>query len=180
MVMSLIRKRRSIREFKANPVEPEKVDMLVEAALRAPTSRGLQPWEFVVVTDKNLLEKLSTAKTHGSTFIKNAPLAMVVCADPDKSDVWVEDCSIAGILMQLAAESLGLGSCWSQIRKRMHNDTKSSEGYIAKLLSIPEKFKVEAVIAIGYPAETKPPHKEEGLPFEKVYLDLYGNRFKSP
>ena len=178
MVMSVIRKRRSIREFKTNPVEPEKVDLLVEAALRAPSSRGLQPWEFVVVTDKDLLEKLSRAKPHGSAFVKNAPLAVVVCADPDKSDVWVEDCSIAAILMQLSAESLGLSSCWIQIRERMHDDAESSEGYIAELLRIPKKLKVESVIAIGYPAETKPPHKREELPFDKVYLHLYGNRFE--
>jgi nitroreductase len=179
MVMSVIRKRRSIRKFKPSPVEPEKVDMLVEAALRAPSSRGLQPWEFVVVTDKDLLDKLSRAKTHGSAFLRNAPLAVVVCADPDKSDVWVEDCSIAAILMQLAAESLELGSCWIQIRERMHDDTRSAEGYIAELLRIPKKLKVESVIAIGYPAETKPPHKREELPFDKVYLDLYENRFES-
>jgi nitroreductase len=180
MVMSVIRKRRSIRKFKPNPIKPEKVDMLVEAALRAPSSRGMKPWEFVVVTDKDLLEKLSRARTHGSAFLKNAPLAVVVCADPDKSDVWVEDCSIAAILMQLTAESLGLGSCWSQIRERMHDDASSSEAYIAEILRIPKKLKVESVIAIGYPAETKPPHKREQLPFDRVYLDLYGNRFKSP
>ena len=179
MVMSVIRKRRSIRKFKPNPIEPEKVDMLVEAALRAPSSRGLQPWEFVVVTDKDLLDKLSRAKTHGSAFLRNAPLAVVVCADPDKSDVWVEDCSIAAILMQLSAESLGLSSCWIQIRERMHDDTRSAEGYIAELLRIPKKLKVESVIAVGYPAETKPPHKREELPFDKVYLDLYENRFES-
>ena len=177
MVMSVIRKRRSIRKFKPNPIEPEKVDMLVEAALLAPSCRGLQPWEFVVVTDKGLLEKLSRAKPHGSAFLENAPLAVVVCADPDKSDVWIEDCSIAAIFVQLTAESLGLGSCWIQIRERMHDDASSSEGYIAELLRIPKTFKVEAVIAIGYPAETKPPHKREELPFDRVYLDLYGNRF---
>ena len=177
MVMSVIRKRRSIRKFKPNPIEPEKVNMLVEATLRAPSSRGMKPWEFVVVTDKDLLEKLSGAKPNGSAFLKDAPLAVVVCADPDKSDVWVEDCSIAAIFVQLAAESLGLGSCWSQIRERMHDDARSSEAYIAELLRIPKRLKVEAVIAIGYPAETKPPHKREELPFDRVYLELYGNRF---
>jgi nitroreductase len=177
MVMSVIRKRRSIRTFKANPVEPEKVDMLVEAALRAPSSRGLQPWEFVVVTDKDLLEKLSRAKTHGSAFLKNAPLAVVVCANPDKSDVWVEDCSIAASLMQLAAESLGLGSCWIQIRNRMHDDTLTAEDYIIELLRIPKGREIETIIAVGYPDEEKPPHKKEGLPFQKLHLNSFGKPY---
>jgi nitroreductase len=176
MVMSVIRKRRSIRKFKADPVEPEKVDMLVEAGLRAPSSRGMQPWEFVVVTDKDLLEKLSRARTHGSAFLENAPLAVVVCADPDKSDVWVEDCSLAAILMQLAAESLGLGSCWIQVRNRLHDDTLTAEDYIVEILQIPKGQKVEAIIAAGYPDEEKSPHKKEGLPFEKLHLNSWGKR----
>lgn len=178
MAMSVIEKRRSIRRFEKKPVEPEKIDLLVEAALRAPSSRGLNPWEFVVVTQRDLLEKLSQAKPHGSAFLKDAPLAVVVCANPDKSDVWVEDCSIAAILVQLEAESLGLGSCWIQIRERMHDRAKSSEDYIAELLRIPKKFKVEAMVAIGYPAETKPPHKKEELQFQKVHQDWYGNTYK--
>jgi nitroreductase len=176
MVMSVIRKRRSIRKFKTNPVEPEKVDMLVEAALRAPSSRGLQPWEFVVVTDKDLLEKLSRAKTSGSAFLRNAPLAVVVCANPDKSDVWVEDCSIAAILVQLAAESLGLGSCWIQIRNRSHDDKLTAEDYVIETLNIPKGKKVETIIAAGYPDEEKSPHKKEDLPFEKLHLNSWGKR----
>ena len=177
MVMSVIRKRRSIRKFKPNPIEPEKVDMLVEAALRAPSSRGMQPWEFVVVTDKDLLEKLSRARTHGSAFLENAPLAVVVCADPDKSDVWVEDFSLAAILIQLTAESLGLGSCWSQIRNRLHDDTLTAEDYIVEVLQMPKGQKVEAIIAVGYPDEEKPPHKKEGLLFDKLHLNSWGKRY---
>ena len=173
-MMSVIRKRRSIRKFKPNPIEPEKVDMLVEAALCAPSSRGMQPWEFVVVTDKDLLEKLSRARTHGSAFLENAPLAVVVCADPDKSDVWIEDCSIAAIFVQLTAESLGLGSCWIQIRNRLHDDALTAEDYIVEILQIPKGRKVEAIIAAGYPDEAKPPHEKEGLPFEKLHLNSWG------
>ncbi|VAX32202.1 Nitroreductase, partial [hydrothermal vent metagenome] len=95
MFMPLIRKRRSIRKFLKKEVEAEKIDQLVEAALRAPSSRGLNPWEFIVVTKKDLLEKLSKAKKHGSSFLNNAPLGIVVCADPAKCDVWIEDASIA-------------------------------------------------------------------------------------
>ena len=172
--MSLIQKRRSIRKFLEKPVEKEMIDTIIEAALRAPSSRGYNPWEFVVVTKRDLLKKLSDAKMHGSEFLKNAPLGIVVCADPDKCDVWVEDCSIASTFIFLASESLGLRSCWIQIRERMHNESLTSEAYVAKVLGIPSKLKVESIIAIGYPDEKKPPHKKEELQYEKIYHNQYG------
>jgi nitroreductase len=177
MVISLIRKRRSIRRFLPKPVEAEKIDVLLEAALRAPSSRGVNPWELVVVTEPDLLKVLSRAKQHGSTFLKDASLGIVVCADSEKSDVWIEDASIAAIFIQLAAESLGLGSCWIQIRERMHDGTKSAEEYIAGILNIPAKMKVASIVAIGYPDEEKPPHGKEELLYEKVHSGIYGRPY---
>jgi len=177
MFMSLIQKRRSIRKFLDKPIEAEKIDLLFEAALRAPSSKGLNPWEFIVVINRDLLEKLSRAKQHGSAFLKNAPLGIVVCADPQKCDVWVEDASIATIFIHLAAESLGLGSCWIQIRERMHDAKKSSQEYIAELLNIPATMRVESIIAVGYPAETLPPHGKDELLYEKVHRDIYGRPY---
>jgi nitroreductase len=174
MFLSLIQKRRSIRSYKEKSITSEKIDMLVESALRAPSSRGFNPWEFIVVTDTGLLDKLSKAKPHGASFLKHAPLGIVVCADPEKCDVWVEDASIASIFIHLAAESIGLGSCWIQIRKRMHDNIKTAQEYVRSLLNIPEKLNVESIIAIGYPAEKKPPHPEESLQYEKVFYNRYG------
>ncbi len=174
--IKLIQKRRSIRRFQKRKVEDEKIELLIEAALRAPSSRGFNPWEFIVIKDETLLKSLSSSKLHGSAFLKNAPLAILVCADPEKSDVWVEDCSIASIFIQLAAESLKLGSCWIQIRKRMHDDKKSSEEFVREPLNIPERIKIESIIAVGYPDEKKPPHKKEDLKYEKIFTDLYGKK----
>ena len=175
MFLSLIQKRRSIRKYLENPVETEKIDQIIEAALRSPSSRGFNPWEFIVVTDKNLLEKLSNAKPHGASFLKNAPLGIVVCADPEKCDVWIEDASIASIFIHLAAESLGLGSCWIQIRKRMYDRTITSDDYIRDLLNIPKKLNVESIVAVGYPAEKKSPHRKDELEYQKVHYGVYGN-----
>ncbi len=177
MFMSLIQKRRSIRRFLAKPIKDEKIEMLIEAALRAPSSRGLNPWQFIVVTERDLLEKLSSAKTHGSEFLKNAPLGIVICADEDRCDVWVEDCSIASTFIFLASESMGLRSCWIQIRERMHSDSRTSEAYVSEVLDIPSRLKVESIIAVGYPDEKKPPHKKEELQYEKVYLNQYGKLY---
>ncbi len=177
MFMPLIRKRRSIRKFLNKDVEAEKIDQLVEAALRAPSSRGLNPWEFIIVTEKGLLEKLAKAKKHGSSFLNNAPLGVVVCADPEKCDVWIEDASIASTYIQLAAESLGLGSCWVQIRDRLHDKGNTAEEYVSGLLNIPGNLRIESVIAIGYPDEKKSPHSREELQYEKVHINLYGRLY---
>ena len=178
MILPLIQKRRSIRKYQKKSVESDKIHTLVEAALRSPSSMGYNPWEFVVVDDAGLLDKLSEAKPQGSAFIKNAPLGIVVCADPERSSVWVEDASIACTYIQLAAESLGLGSCWIQIRERMHDQTRTAEDYISEVLNIPKKLKVEAMIGIGYPDEQKASHPKETLLYGKVHQNLYGKPFK--
>jgi len=176
MFLPLVQKRRSIRKFLKKQIEREKIDILIEAALRSPSSMSRNPWEFIVVTEPNTLDKLSRSKPHGATFLKNAPLGIVVCADPAKCDVWIEDCSIASIFIHLAAESVGLGSCWIQIRERQYDNAKSAGDYVAEILKIPDNLKVESIVAIGYPDENKPPHKKETLPYVRVYFDLYGKR----
>jgi nitroreductase len=176
MFLSLVQERRSIRKFVKRPVEREKIDLLIEAALRAPSSMSRNPWEFIVVTDSNTLDRLSRAKPHGATFLRNAPLGIVVCADPAQCDVWIEDCSIASIFIHLAAESLGLGSCWIQIRERMYEEAKTSERYISEVLNIPENLKVECIVAVGYPDEEKSPHRRDELQDEKVFFESYGKR----
>lgn len=177
-MMELLRKRRSIRAFTPEPVAPETVALLVEALLRSPSSRGKNPWEFVVVDDKELLEQLSRSKEHGSQFLKNAPLAIVVCADSTQSDVWVEDCSIAAIIVQMAALSLGLGSCWAQMRNRNHDDDRSAEEYIRDLLGLPEQFVVECIVGIGHPGEDKKPVPASGLQYDKVKLNSHSRGWK--
>ena len=177
MFLSLIQNRRSIRRYLPWPVENKKIDVLIEAALRAPSSRGFNPWEFIFVTERDLLKMLSATKKHGSSFLRNATLGIVVCADADRSDVWVEDASIASIFIQLAAESIGLGSCWIQIRERMHDKEKTAQEYISEILNIPPGLKVESIIAIGHPEKRKPPHAKEELQYDKIYLNSYGNLY---
>lgn len=176
MILELLRKRRSIRQFEQKPIEQDKIDCLVEAMLRAPSSRSLNPWEFVVVQDPATIEALSKAKPHGATFMKNAPLAIVVCADPKKCDVWIEDTSIASILLHLTATDLGLGSCWIQIRLREHDASRMAEEYIADLLGLERGMVVEAIIAIGYPKEEKPGHAKESLLYERVHYERFGRK----
>jgi nitroreductase len=169
-MLDILRRRRSIRRYKDRDIEAVIIEQLKEAALRSPSSRGINPWRFLFITDKAMLEALSRAKESGSGFLKGARLGVVVCAKDDESDVWIEDCSIASIILQLTGQSLGLGSCWIQIRKRMHSDRQSAEDYVKEVLHLPENIRVESMIAFGYPDENKPPVPSERLDYEKIIL----------
>ncbi len=175
-LLKLLRKRRSIRKFTDQPVESDVIDALIEAAVRTPSSRGRNPWDFIVVTDQDLLRNLGNGKEHGSSFLAGAPLAIVVSADTTKSDTCVEDCSIAAMVIQLTAEELGLGSCWAQIRLRPHNAECSADEYLKDLLGLPATHAVECIIGIGYPAEEKSGHAYEDLPFGQVHFDGFKDK----
>lgn len=175
-MLEILQKRRSVRQFEARDVEPEKVDALVEAILRSPSSRGLNPWEFIVVTDRDKLRELGQSKPHGSEFLAGAPLAFVFAADPERCDVWVEDCAIAAIILQLMAVSLGLGSCWAQIRQRPHGDGRSAEAYVREVVSLPERLVVDCIVGIGYPRQNLSGHLRSSLPYSKIHRDAFGNQ----
>lgn len=173
-MLELLLKRRSIRVFADKRIGKTDLRKILQAGLLAPSGNNRKPWEFIVVEDKILLEKLSRAKTAGGEFLKDAPLGIVVLGDVRKTDVWIEDTSIALTLMQLAAESLGLGSCWIQMRNRFHNEKQGAGAFVRELLGVPEGFEVEAVLAIGYPDEIKKPHSLPELPDSRVFCNRYG------
>ena len=127
-------------------------------------------WEFIVVEDKETLEKLSLCKEHGARPIAGCKLAVVVVADTTKSDVWVEDASIASVIMQLQAADLGLGSCWIQVRQRFTADGVSSEDYVREMFGIPEQFGVLSVMTFGYKDEERKPYDPEKTQWEKVHI----------
>jgi nitroreductase len=175
MLLDLLRERRSIRKFTDQKIEEGTLDILIEAVLRSPSSRSINPWEFVVVTDKETIGALARSRSSGSSFLAGSPLAIVVCADPAKSDVWVEDASIAALLLHLCAADLGLGSCWIQIRKRQHDSQTDSDSYVKNILDIKPDMAVEAIVAIGYKAEEKPGHAIDTLLYERISYQRYGN-----
>jgi len=169
-MIDILRNRRSVRKFKKLPIENNKLKTLEEAMLRSPSSRNLKPWKFIFVTDKKLLRKLAEAKPAGGQFVSDAPLAVVVLGDAEKSDAWIEDCSIAATILQLTAESLDLGSCWVQIRGRNHTENLSASAFIRKELHIHAELEVASVIALGYPDEDNEPVPEHKLDWEKTAL----------
>ena len=173
MFYDLLKSRRSIRKFQNKEVEKEKRDTILKCALLSPSSRALRPWEFIAVTDSSVLQKLSTCREHGSAFLAGVPLGIVVIADPAVCDVWVEDASIASIIIQLSAQSLGLSSCWIQVRKRLHADGTMAEDYIKGVLGIPPHYRVESMVAIGYPAEEKNLYDENEVLYNKLHQEKF-------
>ena len=173
-MLDLLLRRRSIRKYEAKPVEQDHIVKLTHAALSAPSGKNLKPWEFIVVTEPETIKKLSNAKETGASFVKDAPLVIVILADPAKSDVWIEDVSVAAILIQLQAEALGLVSCWVQVRNRVCDSVRTSEAYIRELLEIPTELQVASMISIGYPAERKSAYSESDLKTGKIYVNRYG------
>lgn len=172
-MLDLIQKRRSTRKFTSEKVEQEKIEQLLKAALWSPTSKNNRPWEFLVVEEPQTLERLSQCKPHGAAFLANAPLGIVVLGDPDKSDVWVEDCSIASILMQMTAETIGLGSTWIQVRLRVDEEGTTAGDNVKEIINAPEHLEVLGIMAFGYKEKERQPYTEDILLWDRVHYEKF-------
>ena len=168
-LIEIMRRRRSIRKYRQEPVPEDKLRRILQAGLLAPTSRGKRPWEFYVVQDPETLEKLSRAKWHGSALIAGCHTAIAVAADSQLSDAWIEDSSIALAYMDLMASSLGIGSCWVQLRMRKDEAGGDAEQNALKILGVQEPYRLVGVLALGLPAEEKEAYELDGLKWEKVH-----------
>ncbi len=172
-MLDILYNRRTTRKFSGNKIDEKTIHQLLMAALLSPSSKNNQPWEFIVVDDAGLLSQLSTSKPHGACLLKYAPLAIVVTGDKSRSDVWIEDCSIASIMIQLAAEGLGLGSCWVQIHRRYYNDETTADEFIRELLDIPNHLEVLSIVGIGHKSADRPILTEKVTDWGKVKRNNY-------
>lgn len=172
----LIKRRRSMRKFTGEELTQDEVVSLLKAALMSPTSKRSNSWQFVVVDDKSTLELLSKCKEAGASFLKDAAVGIVVLGDPLASDVWIEDASVASIMIQLQAEDLGLGSCWIQVRERYTATGMSADEFVHGVLDIPLQLQVLSIIAVGHKGMERKPFDEGKLQWEKIHLNKYGER----
>ena len=168
-LFELLKTRRSIRKYLPKAVEEEKIKQITLAALMSPASKRSNPWEFIVVEDKQMLQKLSECRSHSSQMLADSPLGIIVIANRTKSDIWMEDASIAAIIMQLEAHDLGLGSCWIQVYGREKEEQITAEKYICELFNVPEHFSVLCILSIGYPNEERKPFEIEKLDTAKIH-----------
>lgn len=169
-IMTTLLTRRSIRQYADTPIPEETLRGILTACLLAPTSRNLKPCRFTVVRDKTVLEALSHAKAAGGAFLKDAGAAVVVSADAELADTWIEDCSIALTCMHLAAAEAGLGSCWIQIHLRRDREGAEAEGNVRRVLGLEDRFRTVGILALGIPAAAPEPHTVEEADFGQVFL----------
>jgi nitroreductase len=148
--LEAILSRRSIRHYLDKPLPEDLVKKLLAAGMSAPTACDLYPWHFVVITERALLDEVPKQHPHAA-MLPEAPLAILVCGEPDASRYWQQDCSAAAQNILLAAHALGLGAVWLGLYPREQRVTA-----IRNLCGIPDSIVPLALIAIGYPAESKP------------------------
>ncbi|MFX1487333.1 MAG: nitroreductase family protein [Promethearchaeota archaeon] len=151
-VVDCIRERRSIRKYEQKKVEEEKITVLLDAMRWAPSAGNSQPWEFIIIRDKDLLVKIASEAAYGS-FIADAPLAIAIVTDPRASRWHIVDGSLASQNLQLAAWALGLGTCWIGTMNRES---------VKEILDIPKEKHLLTVFPLGYPAE-KPAKSRKSL-----------------
>lgn len=169
--LNCIMTRTSIRQYQDRPVEQEKVEQLLRAAMAAPTAVNKQPWHFYVLNTKEAINRLADASQRGSDMVRSAALVIIVCGDMDKAlegkarEYWIQDTSAATENLLLAAHALGLGAVWTGVypmKERVEMTTK--------VLNLPENLVPLCTILIGYPAENPTP-KDKWKPENVTYVD---------
>lgn len=158
-IFEIIRSRRSIRKYKKELPTEEMIKKCIEAALYAPSARNSQPWSFILVKDKETIQKLSKAQPY-TKFLKGAPYVIVALADEKKSNHWLEDMGCAIMALLLEAHSIGLGACWGAI---YNPDSMERENHVREVLDVPKNLRIIACIGIGYPDETPSSKKIKSL-----------------
>ena len=172
-LLELMINRRSVRKYSTEPVTDEQIKAITTAALLSPSGHSKYPCEFIVVKDRQTLEKMSHCRVGVAKMLNNASCAIVTIADRDKADTIIEDSAIAMMNMHLMATYLNLGSCWIQLRLRESEEGNNSEDFIRKLLNIPDKYLCQAILSIGNLEKSPKPHDVNKLNFDKIHTESY-------
>lgn len=163
--MNSILKRRSIRKYKDIKVSDEFVEDLLRAAMAAPSAGNEQPWEFVVLRDKEVMKRITEIHPY-SKMLLNSDVAIVICGDEEKEvfkGYWVQDCSAATENILLAAQDMGLGAVWLGVYP-----IADRVGKIKELLGLPDNVIPLSIVPVGYPDEEKTPADR----FDKTRIHL--------
>jgi nitroreductase len=151
--LEAIHTRRSIRQYLDKPVPEELVQKLLAAAMSSPSARNAQPWHFVVVSDRQVLQQIPPIMPNAA-MAAGAPLGIVVCADLQlelSPGYWVVDCAAATQNMLLAAHALGLGAVWCGVYPR-----EDRMAGLKQLVGLPEHVMAHSLVVVGHAAEQPP------------------------
>jgi nitroreductase len=161
-ILDFVCRRRSVRSFQKKSIPDEILEVLLKAAMAAPSGNNAQPWEFVIVREPKIKEDLS--RVHPWVHMAaEAPAAVVVLGDRS-SKWWEHDCAAATENLLLAAANLGLGAVWCGIKE-------DHEMAVRRILGVPGQLGVLCILPIGYPAESPAPHTKYRK--DKIHQDRY-------
>jgi nitroreductase len=152
--MNSVMSRRSIRKYTDKKISDETVRELLKAAMAAPSAGNQQPWEFIVLRDKEVMSKIIEVHKY-ATMLKEAEVAIVVCGDEAKEKFkgyWVQDCSAATENILIEAQELGLGGVWLGVYP-MEDRVEA----LKEILNIPSSVTPLSIVSLGYPGESKDP-----------------------
>ena len=168
--LTVISQRKSVRHFTDREISDGQVEVLLRAAMAAPSAKNKQVWEFVVLNERSRLDRLAMLLPYAK-MLSQAPVAIVVCGDVSKNTEestlnWVSDCSAAAENLLLAAESLGLGAVWTAAFPYVDRVAA-----VRQVTGVPENITPLAVIPVGYPAKAEPV-KDKWRP-EKIHYNQW-------
>ncbi len=172
---NILSKRRSTRKFTQQPIPREEIERVLNSTLLSPSSRNSHSTKFMVVTDPAKIEKISTMRDYGSSFVKNAPCAIVIAGDTTATDLWEVNCSICATVLQLACVDEGLASCWVHVQNRPQKQAEPEGAKAIEILrevvSIPADHDVLCVIACGYSDFEPSPLPEFDRESKVIFVD---------
>lgn len=172
-LLEMMCNRRSVRRYTGAPVSEEDLRKILQAGLLSASGHAARPWELVVVRNKDTLKALSDCRVGSAKMLEHADCAVVVLGDPEKSNVWTEDCSGMMTNMHLMADSLGVGSCWIQGRLREAPDGSTTEDYVRRIIGFPASLRLEAILSLGMPEVHPQPHTLEDVDWSRVHAETY-------
>jgi nitroreductase len=159
--LEAIRKRRSVRQYTGQPIPREDLETIVDAGRLAATGYNRQPWDFIVITDREIIDRLKVV----ANWMDKAGAIIAVALDPS-SRFWLEDGSAAVENMLIASTALGYGSCW------LEGNTLPREEEFRELLGVPEEKRLLTLVPIGVPVEW--PTREKKPLEEVIHWEKYG------
>lgn len=173
MIYEMMKNRRSIRTYTGEAIPDEVIDKLLAVGLMSESSCNRRARHFLLVRNKEMLEKLSHCRVGSAKMLAGADAAIVVLGDTSVSEIAVEDCAAAISNMHIAADAMGLGSCWIQCRMRQAEDGSETEDYLRGLLHFPAHMMPDAILSLGMPQGKAAPQDDTRLEWEKVHRETY-------
>lgn len=167
----IFKKRRSVREYTDENITDEQLKQILHAAMAAPSANHINPWEFVIVRDKETLHRLSEIGMW-QKFIADCNVGIVITANPADTDKWVQDCSIVGAHIYLESANQGLGCCWANVLGDINKENER-ERLVKEILDIPKENRVVCIMTLGYPKEKLKENSEEEYMEEKVHTEIW-------